>query len=159
MAFMMLFGLLAIALHWNHKYGIWPEPKLQRLQIYGKVREGELFPDFTAYLTTPIQRIEVSSRKPTGKFNIYIFGNIPTCFDRECGNAGKIVLTKGGHIFTSSDPKFGLDVGLTMLLDMNRHQFADTLLSVTDSDGKIIALYRYATLDDVNDVLTELQLI
>lgn len=148
-----LAAALVIGLRWNYAHRRWPYPRMQRLQEYGKIKQGARFPKFTAYESWG----EVTSTKPAGKFHIHVYGNAGNCFDQGCGKNGHIALARGGHLYASTNPELADRVGLEMLQFMNKSEFVDTMMFVIDSNGTTVALYRYASLDDVLDVLTELR--
>jgi hypothetical protein len=71
--------------------------------------------------------------------------------DRECTDKATELLRRGGHLHLH-DFKIAEAFGIPRMHDGVAFGFADELLIVTDSMGKVVAIFRHAGLDDLDVV-------
>ena len=72
----------------------------------------------------------------------------------QCGKFARKVLAKNGFLIGGADLELAKDVGLDYVSDNADHQ--QSLLIVTDSAGKVTQLYQNVTIQNLDEVLTQI---
>jgi hypothetical protein len=134
----------------------WSDSTLRKVEKFGNIKVGMLIPSFGGVSAKGRQ---MGPGKPDGKFFIYLIdeGLPPVCLDDECGNIGRIIRERGGHLFGSSDGKMASAIGVK-IKPGEPYAFEIPVAVLTDAGSKIQAIYENAKLSDVNQIISDINL-
>jgi hypothetical protein len=148
-----LLGLLPIGLR---LLGCTVSPPLQKVNSLGKVTVGQLLPSYTGVSSSGRAMGRVPSK---GEFLIHLLHpELPaTCVGEECGEIGGLVQSYGGQLNGASDRKLAGSVFDILPSSDSSKSFDEYgVLIVSDSRGKVVAIYDHANKNSVQTALDDL---
>ena len=137
--------------------GCTPSPSLQKVNSLGKISVGQLLPSYGGGSPSGRAMGRVPSK---GKFLIHLLHpELPAaCVDEECGEIGSLVQRYGGQLYGASDLKLA-DSVFDILPPPNSSKNINDygVLIVSDSGGKVLAIYNHANQSSVKIALENYQ--
>lgn len=130
--------------------------KLERIKEFGPLKVGDKIPGFNGLSK---KGIDFTPASPHGKFHVFFINSKlePSLLNKEFGPKSQIVINKGGHLKGGSDGKLAKLFGVR-LISTSPWEFDTSLIVVADAETKIIAIYKNASLNYLNNILKELKL-
>ena len=124
---------------------------IEEVSTFGPLALGQVAPHFTAVASSGE---EFNSPLPPGKFTAYCIQNSlpPSCLDDGCGPAGQFVRNKGGRLVGICDLKGAGVFGVKGRPGHNA-QLETSLVVLCDTNQRIVAIYKGATMADVESLV------
>ncbi|MGZ3687593.1 MAG: hypothetical protein ACXVBW_04800, partial [Bdellovibrionota bacterium] len=116
--------------------------KIVRLEKFGQLRVGESIEKFPSLSRARYGLV-------SARFYFYLFHpSLPqTCLNLECGLIARPILQRGGMLIGGANESFVKELG---------ESSDDPVLLVTDSNGKVTAIYRHLHKHDLHQILRAL---
>jgi len=130
-----------------------PTSSLIKLESFKQVKVGDSI-NTLSHLSN--ERTRWGSPRRVAQFYLYLLrSDLPSrCLNMQCGRFARKVLAKNGFLIGGADLELAKDVGLDYVSDNADHQ--QSLLIVTDSSGKVTQLYQNVTIQNLDEVLTQI---
>ncbi len=158
-------------------------PKIEPAEEFRWLKVGGQVPRFRG---VSMAGRELGTGQPAGEFHVYVIDERlpPICLDWECGEQAEAVVQRGGHLIGGSDHKFAKVFGVKVvktnaltrrlayrlspeIVRWARHlglkvrrdfwRLEAPLTVVADCDGRIVGIFKNASIKHVPRILRRLQ--
>jgi hypothetical protein len=148
---MIILGILSLSLSLAQA-NVAPATKYIQVETFNQLRVGDSIRSLTEISH---ERTRWGVARRTAHFYFYLLSNdLPTrCLNLQCGRFAMRILTRNGFLVGGADREFAKEVGLEY---GTSPESSPSLLIVTDSRGKVTALYENVTpasLGEIADAL------
>lgn len=132
--------------------------QLKRVEVFRGIKIGDHCPGFF-WIRDDLKEKHIS--EPSSFFLVFISDKVDPDADgldnrKYFGKTTEIIVKKGGHFWCSGDGKVAGIYGINFVRGSKEWKLDASLITVTDGEGKILALYKNGKLRDIKRVIRDL---